>query len=148
VTTDPPADVSASGLRLLLADDDAGVRRIIATLLRSAVAVRSVVEAEDGTEALALARERGFDVAVLDMNMPRLDGIEAARQLHALHPTLRIALHSSDIELLRQRAAGLELPLFDKMHVDRLLTWIEKQARSVARGRASAASLLTDSGTS
>ena len=139
MTTDPPADVAASGLRLLLADDDAGVRRIFAALLRSTAVVRSVAEAEDGTEALALASERGFDVAVLDMNMPRLDGIEAARQLNALQPTLRIALHSSDLELLRQRAAGLELPLFDKHNVDRLLAWIEKQAASAARGRASAA---------
>jgi hypothetical protein len=101
--------------------------------------VASVVEAEDGAEAVELARERHFDVAVLDMNMPRLDGIEAALRLRALQPSLQIALHSSDPELLRRRAAGLELPLFDKLDFDRLLAWVERQAETVTCGGGSAA---------
>ena len=132
VITGVPAEMSASGVRLLLADDDARVRALIATLLRAAAGVGSVVEARDGTEALALASGGRLDVAVLDMNMPRLDGVEAARRLRALQPTLRIALHSSDPELLRRRAAGLELPLFDKIDFDRLLAWVEQQAKASA----------------
>ena len=135
MTTDAPADIPASGVRLLLADDDAGVRAFLATLLRAAAGVGSVVEAADGTEAVALARGGGLDVAVLDMNMPRLDGVEAASRLRALQPTLPIALHSSDPELLRQRAAGLELPLFDKIDFDRLLSWVEQQAKASAAHR-------------
>jgi CheY-like chemotaxis protein len=137
-----PADISATGVRLLLADDDAGVRAIIATLLRAAAGVGSVLEAEDGAEALALARGSHFDVAVLDMNMPRLDGIEAACRLRSLQPTLAIALHSSDPELLRRRAAGLGLPLFDKIDFDRLLAWVEQHAKAtVAHGRGAIAPL-------
>lgn len=132
MTTDAPADIPASGVRLLLADDDASVRTMLATLLRAAAGVGSVVEAGDGAEAVALAIGGRLDVAVLDMNMPRLDGIEAARRLRALQPTLPIALHSSDPELLRRRAASLELPLFDKIDVHRLLAWVEQQAKAAA----------------
>ena len=142
MTTNAPVDIPASGVRLLLADDDAGVRAIFATLLRAAAGVGSVVEAEDGTEALALARGGHLDIAVLDMNMPLLDGIEAARRLRTLQPTLPIALHSSDPDLLRQRAAGLELPLFDKIDFDRLLSWVEQQAKaSAAHGHQTVAPL-------
>ena len=132
MTTHAPVDIPASGVRLLLAEDDAGVRALFAKLLRATPGVGSVVEAEDGAEALALAHGRRVDVAVLDMNMPRLDGIEAARRLRALQPTMSIALHSSDVEQLRQRAADLGLPLFDKIDFDRLLAWVEQQAKASA----------------
>ena len=132
MTTDASADIAARGLRLLLADDDAGVRALFATLFRAAAGVGSVVEAEDGAKALALAHGRRIDVAVLDMNMPSLDGIEAARLLRALQPRMPIALHSSDVEQLRERAADLGLPLFDKIDFDRLLAWVEQQAAASA----------------
>lgn len=113
---------------------------MFATLLRAADGVGAVMEAEDGAEAVDLARQRRLDVAVLDLNMPRLDGVEAALLLLALQPSLQIALHSSDPELLRQRAAGLELPLFDKLDLDRLLAWVERQVEeaSDANGHARA----------
>jgi CheY-like chemotaxis protein len=126
---DAPAHAQAIGARLLLADDDHGVRRLFATLLRATAGVTSVIEAEDGAEAVKLARERRLDIAVLDLNMPRLNGIEAPLRLRALQPWLQIALHSSDPVLLRQRAAGLELPLFDKVDFDGLLAWAELQAK-------------------
>jgi CheY-like chemotaxis protein len=122
------SDAPAAGARLLVADDDHVVRTLFANLFRATPGIACVIEAEDGAEAVDVARERRFDIAVLDMNMPRLDGIEAALRLRALQPSLRIALHSSDPELLRQRAAGLELPLFDKVDFDRLLAWVERQA--------------------
>ena len=132
--TTPAADNALPGACLLLVDDDAGVRAIFATLLRACAGVGSVIEAVDGTEALALARGRRVDVAVLDMNMPQLDGIETARRLRVVQPTLPIALHSSDPELLQLRAAGLGLPLFDKIDVDRLRAWVEEQAKASTPG--------------
>ena len=131
-TSDAPTDALASGARVLVADDDPGVRTMFATLFRATAGVTSVIEAADGAEAVELAREQRLDVAVLDLNMPRLDGVAAALRLRAMQPSLAIALHSSDPELLRERAAGLDLPLFDKLHFDRLLTWLERQIEASA----------------
>jgi CheY-like chemotaxis protein len=127
--SDLPADATAAGIRVLFADDDKGVRTLFATLLRATAGVGSVIEAKDGAEAVELASEQRLDVALLDLNMPRLDGVETAIRLGALQPSLQIALHSSDPELLRKRADGLELPLFDKVDFDRLLEWVERHAR-------------------
>ena len=141
-TPDLPPDTTAAGVRLLVADDDARVRSLFATLLGAIPGVTSVIEADDGGEAVELARKHRVEVAVLDLNMPHLDGVAAALRLHELLPSLRIALHSSDPELLRQRAAGLELPLFDKADFDRLVTWVERQAKEAlaAQERACAGS--------
>jgi CheY-like chemotaxis protein len=142
-TADAPVEAPAVGARLLVADDDPRVRTLLVTLLRATPGVTSIVEAEDGAEAVELARTRRLDIAVLDLMMPRLDGVEAALRLRALQPSLKIALHSSDPELLHQRAAGLDLPLFDKLNSDRLLAWVERQAEkaSAAEGDAPVASM-------
>ena len=126
---DRPDETAAAEVSLLVADDDERFRALFASLLR-ATTLAAVIEAEDGAEAVELARERQFDFAVLDLNMPRMDGIEAASRLRALQPALRIALQSSDPELLRERAAGLALPLFDKLEFEQVLEWI-RQTRVV-----------------
>ena len=126
--SDLPADATAPRIRVLVADDDGGVRTLFATLLRETAGVASVIEAKDGAEAVKVGREQRLDVALLDLNMPNLDGVETAISLRALQPLLKIALHSSDPELLRKRADGLKLPLFDKVDFDRLLEWVERQA--------------------
>jgi CheY-like chemotaxis protein len=69
---------------------------------------------------------------VLDLNIPRLDGVQAARLLLGLQPSMSVALHSSDPDRLRARAAGLGLPLFDKLDFDDLVAWVEQQARAFA----------------
>lgn len=137
---DAQADAAMTGIRVLVADDDARVRSLLATLLQATAGVASVIEAEDGAEAVQLGRGEQVDVAVLDLNMPGLDGVDAALALASLRPAPRIALHSSDPELLRQRAAGLHLPLFDKADFERLADWVERQAAEAraagVRGRA------------
>ena len=77
-----------------------------------------------------------LDIAVLDLNMPRLNGIDTAVRLRSLQPSLQIALHSSDPELLRQRAAGLDLPLFDKLDFDHLIDWVQRHANISVQQRA------------
>jgi CheY-like chemotaxis protein len=128
MSSDGPAGTPATGVRVLVADDDARVRSLLATLLKATAGVASVIEAADGLEAVRLGREEDVDVAVLDLCMPGLDGIEAALRLSLLQRSPRIALHSSDPELLRRRAAGLELPLFDKADFDGLGEWVERKA--------------------
>ena len=127
-TRDLSAHVPATGIRLLVADDDERVRSLFAELLGEAAGVASVIEATDGAEAVELARAHSPEVAVLDLKMPRLDGIDAALRLRALQPAMQIALHSSDPDVLRDRASGLGLPLFDKVDFERLLDWIGQAA--------------------
>lgn len=140
------AAAAATGLRVLVADDDARVRSIIATLLRATEGVADVLEAADGAEAVALGRAQRPDLVVLDLNMPGLDGVEAARRLLALEHSPGIALHSADPDSLRQRAAGLDLPLFDKADAEGLLAWVERQATAPRiaerRGRGRVTSLV------
>lgn len=123
----------ARELRLLVADDDEAVRTHYVTLLEQIDGVGSVVAAADGVEAVQLARVAEFDLAVLDLNMPRLDGVKAAAAMAALQPAPAIAVHSSDPDALRGRADGLDLSLFDKLQFDGLVSWV---AAEVARRRA------------
>src|SRR2546421_7657945 len=67
-------------MRILVAEDETIIRLDLRDLLvRSGFDV--VAEARDGEEAVALAREHEPDLAILDVKMPRLDGIEAARRI-------------------------------------------------------------------
>ena len=68
-------------LRILIADDHALVRRGIREVLHSRPGWRVVGEAANGREAITKARELKPDVAVVDIGMPEVDGIEAARQI-------------------------------------------------------------------
>ncbi len=80
-------------IRVLLAEDQAMVRGAISALLRlTAPDIDVVAEAGDGEETLALARQAVPDVALLDIEMPRLDGLSVAERLHAEFPLLRIVI--------------------------------------------------------
>jgi CheY-like chemotaxis protein len=118
---------SGIGIRMLVADDDPSVLALLGKLLRVTEGISFVLEVENGARAVAAARDMPFDVAVLDLNMPRLDGVQAARLLLAVDPSMRIALHSSDPDALDARAEGLGLPLFDKLQFDALVGWITRR---------------------
>ena len=117
-------------VRVLVADDDKGVRAKFVALLRDANGIASTLEAADGTEAVQVGMQLRPEIAVLDLNMPRLSGVEAAQTLTALRPSMRIALQSSDPDSLRAHAGGLGLPLFDKLECERLVHWVEAHAHS------------------
>ncbi len=69
---------------VLVADDDVSLRSSLSTILESAG--HRVVEAEDGQVALGLLREQDFDVLVLDLHMPRADGLAVLRQIQGPPP--------------------------------------------------------------
>lgn len=79
----------AKGL-LLVADDDAAIRNILSRFLTAAG--YEVLLAEDGEKALRLALERNPDIALLDIFMPKKDGLEVLRQLHAGLPGTGVAM--------------------------------------------------------
>jgi len=70
----------------LVAEDATIVRLDLCRMLVDRAGFGEVIEARDGEEAVALVRERQPDLAVLDVNMPKLDGIEAARIILAENP--------------------------------------------------------------
>lgn len=70
--------------RLLLADDHALVRRGVRLILDAEPDLTVVAEAADGAEAVELLREVEVDLVVLDVAMPRLTGLQAARQISAI----------------------------------------------------------------
>jgi CheY-like chemotaxis protein len=128
--SDNPWSEPVTQVRVLVADDDKGVRAHFVSLLWHANGIASTLEAADGAEAVQVGLQLRPEIAVLDLNMPRLSGVEAAQTLRALQPSMRIALQSSDPDSLRAQAGGLGLPLFDKLECERLVHWVEAQARS------------------
>jgi DNA-binding NarL/FixJ family response regulator len=115
-------------VRVLVADDDDGARALYLALLRDVAGISSLAEASDGHAAVLVARELRCQIAILDFNMPRLDGVEAALLLRRDCPSMRVAVQSSDPEGLNQRAAELGLTVFDKLDFEPMLAWVEQQA--------------------
>ncbi|MEU0303770.1 response regulator transcription factor [Streptomyces sp. NPDC006175] len=79
-------------IRILLADDHALVRRGVRLILDGEPDLQVVAEAGDGAEAVEMARAERPDLAVLDIAMPRLTGLQAARELSRIMPDLRILM--------------------------------------------------------
>ncbi len=77
-------------IRVVLADDHAVVRQGIRRFLEEDEAIEVVAEASDGTEAVRLVEKHRPDVVVLDIRMPRVTGVEAARRITSSFPEVRI----------------------------------------------------------
>ncbi|WP_199729868.1 response regulator transcription factor [Tessaracoccus sp. OH4464_COT-324] len=76
-------------IRVLLADDQAMVRGALSALLSLEPDIEVVAEVSNGDEVVAAARDSGADVCLLDVQMPRLSGIEAAAQVRSQLPKVR-----------------------------------------------------------
>lgn len=130
-----PYAIREPGVRLLVADADARLRSLVAARACNVLDTLVVLEAEDGAEAVQLGLQQQPQLALLDVSMPRLGGIEVAVTLRALQPQMRIALQASDPAACREQARECLLPLFDKMEVDEVCGWVEVEARSFAELR-------------
>lgn len=123
----------AHTIRLLIADDDALMRSLLVASAHDTVEGVEVLEAADGAEAVQLGLQQRPQIALLDVHMPRLGGIEAAVTLRDLLPGLRIALQTSDPAAYRDRARAGRLQLFDKLELDATLAWLARQAAAACR---------------
>jgi two-component system response regulator DesR len=111
-------------MQVLLADDNAEMRSLVGASMRGALNGLTVLEAADGAEAIQVGLQQRPRVALLDVDMPRVDGIAVAVVLRELVPQLRLALYSGDVRAHRDRAKSLGLPLFDKSDLDRVTDWV------------------------
>ena len=85
-------------IRIVLADDHTLVRAGIRALLESLPDVEIVAEADDGRQAVELVEKHGPDIAILDIGMPGLNGIEAARRIAATSKRTRVVMLSMQTE--------------------------------------------------
>jgi len=132
----------------LLADDHAVVRKGLRFVLGREPAVEVVGEAGDGHEAVKLAAELKPDIAILDIAMPHLNGIEATERIVKENPRIAVlilSVHADEGYLLRTLTAGAKGYLLKESAEDDIL----QAVRTVAEGRpffspAVAATLLED----
>ena len=131
----------AGSVRVVVADDQELVRSGFALILERA-GMSVVGQAADGLEALSVARDQRPDVVLMDVRMPRLDGIEATRQLLAEQPDVKVvALTTFDLDeyvyaAVRAGASGF---LLKDVSPDQLVHAV----RAVAQGETMLAPALT-----
>jgi DNA-binding NarL/FixJ family response regulator len=95
--------------RILLADDHAVVRRGLRLVLDAEPDLEVVAEAADGAEAIELGLRETVDLAVIDISMPRMTGLQAVRELHRRRSGLRIlilSMHQNEQYLYEALKAG------------------------------------------
>ena len=121
-------------IRILLADDHQLMRSGLRLLIEQQADLTVVGEAADGREAVALAKSLRPDVAVMDISMPNLNGIEAAHQItesHAEIAVIVLSMHPDESYVLRALRAGARGYLVKDSAESDLIAAV----RAVARGK-------------
>jgi DNA-binding NarL/FixJ family response regulator len=120
-------------IRVLVADDHPVVRTGLAAVIAQEQDLLLVAEAENGERAVALFREHQPDVALMDLRMPLMDGVQAIRKITAEFPAARIlamTTYEGDADIRRAFDAGAQGYLLKDM----LLTEVITAIRAVQRG--------------
>jgi two-component system response regulator NreC len=124
-----------SPIRVLLAEDHSVVREGLRLLLDAQPDIQVVEEATTGREAVVLARDSCADIAILDITMPDLDGVQAAGRIRVECPetqVLILTMHESDEYFFRALEAGAAGYVLKKAASEELINAV----RAVARGEA------------
>jgi len=114
-------------MRVVVADDQTVVREGLVTLLGTMSGIEVVGAASDGEEAVALVAELSPDVALMDLRMPRLDGVEATKRIRAEHPGTQVVVlttyadDESIVGALRAGAIGYLTKDAGREHLGRAL---------------------------
>ena len=133
-------------IRVLIADDHKIVRDGLRRILAANPDVEVAAEASDGDQALALVRANEYDVALLDLSMPGLSGIDLVKRLKIERPKLRLlvlSMHGEDQYAARVLKAGASGYLNKDSAAEMLMGALRKVAGGgVHIGEAAAASLV------
>lgn len=121
-------------IEFLVASGDQPTRSLVGSWAREVVEGIVVLEAEDGSEAIRLGLQRRPKIALLEVDLPRLGGFEAATTLRELLPELRVALQAIEPRAHRDRASDHRLPVFDRAELDQAVAWVRAQAQWCAEG--------------
>jgi DNA-binding NarL/FixJ family response regulator len=105
-------------IRILIVDDYEDWRRQIQLLLRGRSELQVICEASDGSEAVQLAEELKPDLVVLDIGLPKLNGIEAARRIRQLSPNSKIIFLSQNnsLDVVQEALSTGALTYVEKAH--------------------------------
>jgi two-component system nitrate/nitrite response regulator NarL len=117
---------------VLLVDDHILFRKGLASLLSSRDGIEIVGEAGDGCEAIEKARETLPDIILMDVYMPRCDGLEAVRAIKSELPNTKIIMVTVDEQdkvLFEAIKSGAQGYLFKKMHPQQLFDMVETVAK-------------------
>ncbi|MEU4545169.1 response regulator transcription factor [Nonomuraea dietziae] len=136
-----PPTASPSSTSVVVADDQHTVRRGFTAILSTAPDLTVVGAAADGLEAVRLVRETSPDVVLMDIRMPRMNGIEAVRRIAASGPTRAIMITTFDLDsyVYDALAAGASGFLLKDVTAAELMAAV----RVVARGDALLAPSIT-----
>ena len=123
-----------SQVRILLADDHGIVRKGLRSAIESEPGLQVIAEAANGREAVALGQQLRPDIAILDIAMPQLNGIDATHQIRKVSPSTRViilSMHADETYVIRALAAEAKgYILKDSAEVDLL-----PALHNVAQGR-------------
>ena len=123
-----------SKIKILIADDHPVVRDGIASIIEVEKDMRIVAQAGDGVETVALAKKHLPDIVLLDLRMPRMDGLEVIGQIQSLHLAIKVAVlttFESEQDINRALKAGARSYLLKDTDRPTLLETI----RQVYRGK-------------
>ena len=114
-------------IRIVIADDHPIVREGFGAIVSAEDDVEVVAHVADGIEALAAVRDHSPDVVLMDLRMPRMDGVEAIRRIHAEHPAVKIIVlttYSSDELVFDAIRAGAQGYLLKDVSPENLMSAI------------------------
>lgn len=122
--------------RILIADDHEMMRRVLRNLINSHAGWQVCAEAKNGSEAVAQVQEQRPDLVVLDLAMPVMDGMRAAREIKKTTPDMRMimfTLHASPEIEEQAKSAGIRQVVSKAQNGSRLLTAIEQELEAPNR---------------